>query len=119
MYNHRSPFSARHPEKRAQTPIFRTQVIIETNTRNKKKMITTVTGLDLFGVKLSEASKAFGKKFACGCSVTKSPTGTEQIDMQARTTVFSFNLYRSGRVFLAKLKSLLPALVLQSRKVLT
>lgn len=60
------------------------QVVIETNTRNKKKMVTTVTGLDLFGVKLAEASKAFGKKFACGCSVTKGPTGAEQIDMQVR-----------------------------------
>ncbi len=59
------------------------QVLIETNTRNKKKMVTTVTGLELFAVKLSDASKAFGKKFACGCSVTKSPTGTDQIDMQA------------------------------------
>lgn len=58
------------------------QVVIETNTRNKKKMITTITGLELFGVKLSEASKVFGKKFACGCSVTKSATGSEQIDMQ-------------------------------------
>eukprot|EP00983_Pelagomonas_calceolata_P000462 15710-Pelagomonas_calceolata.AAC.1 len=58
------------------------KVVIDVNTRNKKKMITTVTGLELFGVKLAEASKLFGKKFACGCSVTKSATGTEQIDMQ-------------------------------------
>ncbi|KAL6747867.1 translation initiation factor SUI1 [Haematococcus lacustris] len=58
------------------------QVLIETNTRNKKKMVTTVSGLELFGVKLADASKIFGKKFACGCSVVKSATGTEQIDMQ-------------------------------------
>lgn len=58
------------------------QVILETNTRNKKKCVTTITGLESFGVKLSEASKALGKKFACGASVVKSASGTEQIDMQ-------------------------------------
>jgi density-regulated protein DRP1 len=57
-------------------------VVLETHTRNKKKCVTTITGLDGFGIKLSEASKLFGKKFACGASVTKSATGTEQIDMQ-------------------------------------
>ncbi len=56
--------------------------MIETNTRNKKKMTTTVMGLEMFGIKLAEASKMCGKKFACGCSVTKGPTGAEQIDMQ-------------------------------------
>lgn len=58
------------------------QVVLESHTRNKKKCVTTVMGLEGFGVKLAEASKLFGKKFACGASVTKSATGTEQIDMQ-------------------------------------
>eukprot|EP00879_Flechtneria_rotunda_P000989 GHRR01001123.1.p1 GENE.GHRR01001123.1~~GHRR01001123.1.p1 ORF type:complete len:183 (+),score=65.81 GHRR01001123.1:148-696(+) len=58
------------------------QVVLESHTRNKKKCVTTITGLESFGVKLSEAAKLFGKKFACGASVTKSATGTEQIDMQ-------------------------------------
>jgi translation initiation factor 1 (eIF-1/SUI1) len=57
-------------------------IVIETNVRNKKKCVTTVSGLDLFGVKLSEASKAFGKKFASGASVTKAADGKEQIDIQ-------------------------------------
>jgi density-regulated protein len=57
-------------------------VVIETNVRNKKKCITTVTGLDSFGVKLSEASKLFGKKFASGASVVKTADGKEQIDIQ-------------------------------------
>jgi density-regulated protein DRP1 len=57
-------------------------VVLETNTRNKKKCVTTVHGLEAFGIKLSEASKAFGKKFACGASVTKNAEGKEQIDMQ-------------------------------------
>jgi translation initiation factor 1 (eIF-1/SUI1) len=60
------------------------QVVLEKHMRNRKKMTTTVTGLELFGIKLAEASKLFGKKFACGCSVTKTATGGEQVDMQVR-----------------------------------
>ncbi len=58
------------------------QVVIERATRNKRKCVTTVIGLDLFGVKLAEASKKFGKKFACGASVTKDAANKEQIDVQ-------------------------------------
>mmetsp|Transcript_16966 Transcript_16966/g.29009 ORF Transcript_16966/g.29009 Transcript_16966/m.29009 type:complete len:199 (+) Transcript_16966:139-735(+) len=58
------------------------QIVIETNTRNKKKMITTISGLELFNIKLADASKICGKKFACGCSVTKNAAGSDQIDMQ-------------------------------------
>lgn len=57
-------------------------VLLESHTRNRKKMITTVAGLESFGVKLSEAAKLFGKKFACGASVTKTASGGEQVDMQ-------------------------------------
>mmetsp|Transcript_42772 Transcript_42772/g.68824 ORF Transcript_42772/g.68824 Transcript_42772/m.68824 type:complete len:173 (+) Transcript_42772:136-654(+) len=57
-------------------------VTITRSTRNKKKMITTVNGLDLFDVKLVDASKLFGKKFACGASITKAATGKEEIDVQ-------------------------------------
>lgn len=58
------------------------QVIIDKNTRNKKKAITTVYGLDGFGIKLSEAAKIFGKKFASGAAVVKSPSEKDQIDIQ-------------------------------------
>ena len=34
------------------------------------------------GIKLNEASKMFGKKFASGSSIVKDPTGKEQIDVQ-------------------------------------
>lgn len=57
-------------------------VTITRTTRNKKKTVTTVSGLDAFDVKLAEASKLFGKKFACGASVTKAATGKEEIDVQ-------------------------------------
>ncbi|ESW10716.1 hypothetical protein PHAVU_009G231900 [Phaseolus vulgaris] len=58
------------------------EVIIEKVVRNKRKCITTVKGLELFGVKLSDASKKLGKKFATGASVVKGPTEKEQIDVQ-------------------------------------
>ncbi|KAE8687555.1 Translation initiation factor SUI1 family protein isoform 2 [Hibiscus syriacus] len=54
------------------------EVIIEKVVRNKRKCITTVKGLEHFGVKLSDASKKLGKKFATGASVVKGPTDKEQ-----------------------------------------
>ncbi|KAI0522657.1 hypothetical protein KFK09_005042 [Dendrobium nobile] len=58
------------------------EVVIEKIVRNKRKSITVVKGLDLFGVKLSDASKKLGKKFATGASIVKGPTEKEQIDVQ-------------------------------------
>ncbi|KAL0888087.1 hypothetical protein Bca101_012070 [Brassica carinata] len=60
----------------------RQEVIIEKVVRNKRKSITIVKGLELFGIKLSDASKKLGKKFATGASVVKGPTEKEQIDVQ-------------------------------------
>lgn len=58
------------------------EIVIEKTTRQKRKCITTIKGLELFGIKLSDASKKFGKKFATGASVVKGPTEKEQIDVQ-------------------------------------
>ncbi|KAL9254668.1 Translation machinery-associated protein 22-like protein [Drosera capensis] len=60
----------------------RQEVIIEKVIRNKRKCITTVRGLERFGIKLADASKKLGKKFATGASVVKGPTEKEQIDVQ-------------------------------------
>ncbi|XP_042516244.1 translation machinery-associated protein 22-like [Macadamia integrifolia] len=58
------------------------EVVIEKVVRNKRKCVTIVKGLELFGIKLSDASKKLGKKFATGASVVKGPTEKEQIDVQ-------------------------------------
>ncbi|OAY83947.1 Translation machinery-associated protein 22 [Ananas comosus] len=58
------------------------EVVIEKIVRNKRKCVTVVKGLELFGIKLSDASKKLGKKFATGASVVKGPTDKEQIDVQ-------------------------------------
>eukprot|EP00245_Coleochaete_scutata_P002783 TRINITY_DN13892_c0_g1_i1.p1 TRINITY_DN13892_c0_g1~~TRINITY_DN13892_c0_g1_i1.p1 ORF type:complete len:199 (-),score=70.47 TRINITY_DN13892_c0_g1_i1:527-1123(-) len=60
----------------------KSEVTIEKATRNKRKCVTTIKGLDLFGIKLSDASKKLGKKFASGASVVKGPTEKDQIDVQ-------------------------------------
>ncbi|BBH08267.1 Translation initiation factor SUI1 family protein [Prunus dulcis] len=66
----------------------RQEVTIEKMTRNKRKCITTVKGLELFGVKLSDASKKLGKKFATGASVVKGPTEKDQIDVPEAAIFF-------------------------------
>jgi translation initiation factor 1 (eIF-1/SUI1) len=64
------------------------EVLIERSVRNKRKCITTVKGLELFGVKLADAAKVFGKKFACGASVVKGAV-CEAIDIQASSVGFT------------------------------
>jgi density-regulated protein len=58
------------------------EVVVTLATRQRKKAITSVEGLDLFGVKLADAAKVFGKKFACGASVVQNPSLKDQIDIQ-------------------------------------
>ncbi len=58
------------------------EVVITRLSRNRRKMITNVVGLEKFDVNLKDASKMFGKKFACGCSVTKGATGKDELDLQ-------------------------------------
>ena len=58
------------------------EIVLERSVRNKRKCITTVSGLDTFGIKLPEAAKLLGKKFACGSSVVKDAAGRDQIDVQ-------------------------------------
>ena len=54
-------------------------VTITRSTRNRRKMITTVSGLHYFDVKNAEAAKLFGKKFACGASVSKAGAYTRPL----------------------------------------
>ena len=54
------------------------EIVLERSVRNKRKCITTVSGLDTFGIKLPEAAKLLGKKFACGCGWTITDHGSVQ-----------------------------------------
>ncbi|EGS23630.1 translation machinery-associated protein 22-like protein [Thermochaetoides thermophila DSM 1495] len=50
--------------------------------RNKRKFVTSVAGLEAFGLDLKKVAKELGKKFATGSSVTKNPGGGEEIVVQ-------------------------------------
>jgi translation initiation factor 1 (eIF-1/SUI1) len=78
------------------------QVVIERVDRGKRKFVTTVLGLEHFGVDLKKAAKLMASKFATGASVTKNPQGLDDITIQGdvsdevvRTLV---TLPRQGRV---------------------
>lgn len=58
------------------------QVTIKRIERNKRKHVTSIHGLDAFGIDLKKASKQFSSKFATGSSVTKNPQGQEEIVVQ-------------------------------------
>ncbi|KAK4039777.1 translation machinery-associated protein 22 [Parachaetomium inaequale] len=57
-------------------------VTIKRIERNKRKYVTAVIGLEAFGLELKKVAKDFGKKFATGASVTKMPSGGEEIVVQ-------------------------------------
>lgn len=64
------------------------KVIIKRVERQKRKYVTVVSGLEAHGHDLKKVAKDFGKKFACGSSVTKAAGGlgeeiTVQGDLQA------------------------------------
>ncbi|KAL5596783.1 hypothetical protein BROUX41_006533 [Berkeleyomyces rouxiae] len=57
-------------------------VTIKRIMRNKNKFVTSVTGLEAFGLDLKKVAKEFGKKFATGSSVTRAAGGIEEIVVQ-------------------------------------
>ncbi|KAH7097253.1 hypothetical protein BKA62DRAFT_675241 [Auriculariales sp. MPI-PUGE-AT-0066] len=57
-------------------------VIIKRIERQKRKYVTSITGLEAFGVDLKKAAKALAQRFATGASVSKLPAGGEEIVVQ-------------------------------------
>ncbi|KAF1804122.1 translation initiation factor SUI1 [Mucor lusitanicus] len=58
------------------------RVLIKRIERTKRKCITTIYGLDIFGVDLKKAAKMFANRFACGSSVAKNNQGQDEIVVQ-------------------------------------
>ncbi|GAA5982672.1 hypothetical protein JCM5350_002143 [Sporobolomyces pararoseus] len=58
------------------------KVTIKRMERNKKKHVTSVHGLHLFGIDLKKASKLFANKFGAGATVSKTANGDEEILIQ-------------------------------------
>jgi density-regulated protein DRP1 len=79
-----SPDQPQEPAKKKKEKKEKESVLtVELVSRNKRKSITMVSGLDSFNIDLKEASKLFGKKFACGASVVKGDPGLpDKIDIQ-------------------------------------
>ena len=58
-------------------------VTVTVKDRGRRKYVTTISGLEAYEtIKLKEAASALGKKFGAGASVTKSPEGKPEIDIQ-------------------------------------
>lgn len=68
---------ARDAEKKAAS-----KVLIKRVERNKRKHVTVIMGLEVFGLENKKIAKDLGKKFATGSSMTRSPAGAEEITVQ-------------------------------------
>ncbi|RDA83004.1 hypothetical protein CP532_4402 [Ophiocordyceps camponoti-leonardi (nom. inval.)] len=71
-------------EQKQADKLAKSVVTIKRIERNKKKFVTAIVGLEAFGLDLKkgQVAKDFGKKFATGSSVTKVPSGGEEIVVQ-------------------------------------
>lgn len=66
-------------KKRDKSP----EIQIKKLSRGGRKCVTSIVGLDGFGVKLDAAAKLFKKKFSCGCAVVAGDPGhPETVDIQ-------------------------------------
>jgi len=58
------------------------KVILKRVERTKRKHVTTIFGLEAFGVDLKKAAKLLAQRFATGASVSKNPQGQDEIVVQ-------------------------------------
>ncbi|PIA12939.1 RNA binding protein-like protein Tma22 [Coemansia reversa NRRL 1564] len=68
---------ARNQEKKMSS-----KVLIKRVERNKRKSVTSVYGLHVFGIDLKSTAKMLANHFACGGSVAKNPQGQDEIVVQ-------------------------------------
>ncbi|KAG9232674.1 translation initiation factor SUI1 [Amylocarpus encephaloides] len=79
---HKKALKAEAAEAKHAQTISASKVYIKRIERNKRKYVTSVTGLEAFGLENKKVAKEFGKKFATGSSVSKVPSGGEEIVVQ-------------------------------------
>ncbi|KAG0648100.1 Translation machinery-associated 22 [Hyphodiscus hymeniophilus] len=79
---HKKALKAEAAEAKQAATIASSKVIIKRVERNKRKYVTAVSGLEAFGLENKKVAKDLGKKFATGASVTKVPSGGEEIVVQ-------------------------------------
>ncbi|KAI4141755.1 MAG: hypothetical protein LQ340_007551 [Diploschistes diacapsis] len=83
-------------ESKLQEKLSASKITIKRIERNKRKYVTAVSGLETFGFDLKKVSKDFGKKFATGSSVTKTPAGGEEITVQGDLSDEIFDMLVDG-----------------------
>ncbi|MCJ1323970.1 Translation machinery-associated protein 22 [Thelotrema lepadinum] len=83
-------------ESKLQEKLSSSKIIIKRVERNKRKYVTAVSGLETFGLDLKKVAKDFGKKFATGSSVTKTPSGGEEIVVQGDLSDEIFDVLVEG-----------------------
>lgn len=69
--------AAKEEEKRLNS-----KITIKRQERTKRKMTTSIHGLEAFGIDMKKASKLFANKFATGASVSKNNQGEDEIVIQ-------------------------------------
>ncbi|CAA16913.1 translation machinery associated protein ortholog Tma22 [Schizosaccharomyces pombe] len=76
------------------------KVLIKTIERTKRKRVTTVQGLDAFGIETKKAAKMLANKFATGASVTKTADKKDEIVVQGDLNydIFDFILEKFKEV---------------------
>ncbi|EHK98773.1 eIF1-like protein [Glarea lozoyensis ATCC 20868] len=79
---HKKALKAEALEAKQAQQISSSKVLIKRIERNKRKYVTAVSGLEAFGLDNKKVAKEFGKKFATGSSVSKVPSGGEEIVVQ-------------------------------------
>jgi len=79
---HKKALKAEALEAKAAQTLSSSVVTIKRVERNKRKYVTAISGLEAFGLDNKKMAKEMGKKFATGASVTKVPSGGEEIVVQ-------------------------------------
>ena len=79
------------------------RVTIKRIERNKRKFVTSVSGLETFGLDLKKVGRDFGKKFATGSSVTKTPQGGEEIVVQGDVSDEIYDLLVDSDKYVGKI----------------
>ncbi|RDL38607.1 Translation machinery-associated protein 22 [Venustampulla echinocandica] len=79
---HKKALKAEAAEAKHAQTIASSKVLIKRVERNKRKYVTAVSGLEAFGLDNKKLAKELGKKFATGSSVSKLPSGGEEIVVQ-------------------------------------
>ncbi|RKF54584.1 Translation machinery-associated protein 22 [Golovinomyces cichoracearum] len=79
---HKKAMKAEAAEAKQAALIASSRVLIKRVERSKRKFVTIVAGLEAFSLENKKVAKDFGKKFATGSSVTKTPSGGEEIVVQ-------------------------------------